>query len=126
MTPKPPVESRAHWLLRFLAIGVGASIAAIVVALLVDVAFDPTWPWYRTAIILSASLAALLIVATTSAGSGMPVAMNYDRYNAYIEAEGKQMAGAPPYEQGQAGLDSLLAILPPFATAVALLFIWGF
>jgi hypothetical protein len=112
--------------LRYLALGVGASVAAVVVGLLVDVAFDPTWPWYRTAIILSASLAALLIVATTSDGSGMPVAMTYDPYDARIEAEGKQMAGAPAYEPGQAGIDSLLAILPPFATAVALLFIWGF
>src|SRR3954447_549109 len=102
-------ESRSRWLLRYLALGVGTTVAAIVVALLVEVFFDPAgWPWYRTAIILLAALAALLIVATTSAGSGMPTPMNYDRFDAYIEAEGKQMAGAPMYEQAQAGIDSLL------------------
>ena len=68
----------------------------------------------------------LLVVATTSAGSGLPAAMNYDRFDAYIEADGKQMAGTPTYEPSQAGIDALLATLPPFVTAVALLVIFGF
>lgn len=120
-------ESRARWLLRYLALGVGTTVAAVVVALLVEVAVDPAnWPWYRTAIILLGAVTALLIVATTSAGSGMPTAADYDRYDAYIEADGKQMAGVPMYEPSQAGIDALLAILPPFATAIAMSMIFGF
>lgn len=120
-------ESRARWLLRYLALGVGATIAALIVALIVALVVDPAnWPWYRTAIILLGAVAALLIVATTSAGSGLPYAAGYDRYDAYIEADGKQMAGAPMYEPSQAGIDSLLAIVPPFATAIVLLLIFGF
>lgn len=119
-------ESRIRWLLRFLALGVGASVAAIAIALLVDLAFDLGWSWSGIAIVLLGASAALLVVATTSAGSGMPVAMNYDRFDAYIEAEGKQMAGTPTYQPGQAGVDALLATLPPFLTAIALMVMFGF
>jgi hypothetical protein len=119
-------ESRTRWLLRYLVLGVGASAGAVGIALIVDLAFDPSWSWSRIAIILLGASAALLIVATTSAGSGMPVAMSYDRFAAYIEADGKQMAGTPMYEPAKSGLDALLAILPPFLTAVVLLVIYGF
>ena len=117
--------SRSRWLLRFLGIGVGVSIAAIALALLIVAIFDPGWSWSSIALVLLGAFTALLIVATTSAGSGLPVAMNYDRFDAYIEADGKQMAGAPTYQPGQAGVDSLLAILPPFVTAVVLMFVFG-
>lgn len=119
-------ESRTRWLLRFVALGLGVTAAAVAVSLLIDLALDPSWPWSRIAIVLLGACAALLVVATTSAGSGMPAALNYDRFDAYIEAEGKQMAGAPMYEPSQAGLDALLAILPPFLTAIMLMVIFGF
>ena len=119
-------ESRARWLLRYLAIGVGATVAAVGVALLIDVAFDPGWSWSGIAIVLLAAATALLIVAATTAGSGVPYAASYDRFDAYIEAQGKQMAGAPMYEPSKAGVDALLAILPPFVTAVVLLVTVGF
>lgn len=119
-------ESRARWLLRFVALGIGVTSAAIAVALLVDLALDPAWSWSRIAILLLGASAALLVVATTSAGSGSPTSLNYDRFDAYIEAQGKQMSGTPMYQPSQAGLDALFAILPPFLTAVVLLAIYGF
>lgn len=117
-------ESRARWLLRFVALGIGVTSAAIAVALLVDLMLDPAWS--RIAIVLLGVLAALLVVMTTSAGSGSPASLNYDRFDAYIEAQGKQMSGTPMYQPSQAGLDALFAILPPFLTAVVLLAIYGF
>ncbi len=126
MAGRDQPESRTRWLLRFLMLGAGVSVAAIVIALVIDLALDPAWPWSRIAIILLGASAALLVVATTSAGSGSPTAMNYDRFDAFIEATGKQMSGTPMYEPSHAGLDALFAILPPFLTAVALLVMYGF
>jgi len=125
MRDEPP-ESKTRWLLRFVKLGIGACAGAVAVALLIDLTLDPAWPWSRTAIVLLGASVAVLVVAATSAGSGSPTAMNYDRYSAFIEVTGKQMTGAPQYQPSQAGLDALFAILPPFLTAVALLVMYGF
>lgn len=126
MTTNRQYESRTRWLMRFVALGFGVSVVAVAVAFLVDLVINPAWSWARIAIVLLGASAALLVVATTSAGSGSPTAMNYDRFDACIEATGKQMSATPMYEPLQAGLDALFAVLPPFLTAVVLLVMYGF